>query len=126
VLYSSSLDLLAAAFEATGQAAAGLPSLRRLATAHPDFADVQYGYARLCLAAGRPEEALGPLRRAAALDTRSPQPWIRMAEAFERSGRFDSALPALDEAIQRAEGAERERLIGRRARLAARSGKAVP
>ena len=60
------------------------------------------------------------------LSTRSPQPWIRMAEAFERSGRFDSALSALDEAIQRAEGAERKRLVGRHARLAARAGKAVP
>jgi tetratricopeptide (TPR) repeat protein len=126
VLYSSSLDLLAAAFEATGQAAVGLASLRRLATAHPDFADVQYGYARLCVAAGRPEEALAPLRRAAALDSRSPQPWIRMAGAFERSGRIDSALSALEEAIRLAEGAERERLTGRRDRLAARSGEAVP
>jgi hypothetical protein len=126
VLYSSSLDLLAAAYEATGQAAVGLPSLRRLAAMHPDFADVQFGYARLCLAAGRPEEALGPLQRAAALDTRSPEPWIRMAEAFERSGRIDSALSALEEAIQRAEGPGRERLVGRRARLAARAGKAAP
>jgi predicted Zn-dependent protease len=82
---------------------------------------VQLGYARLCLAAGRPEEALDPLRRAAALDTQSPAPWTRMAEALERSGRIQEALSALDSAIERAEGAERAQLVARRARLAARA-----
>ena len=126
VLYSSSADLLAAAYEATGQAAVGLPSLRRLAAAHPEFADVQLGYARLCLAAGRPEEALDPLERAAALDTESPEPWIRMAEALERSGRIRPALSALESAIERAQGAEREQLVARHARLAARAAEAAP
>jgi tetratricopeptide (TPR) repeat protein len=126
VLYSSSADLLAAAYEATGQAAVGLPSLRRLAAAHPEFADVQLGYALLCLAAGRPEEALDPLQRAAALDTESPEPWIRMAEALERSGRIRPALSALESAIERARGAQRERLVARHARLAARAAEADP
>jgi tetratricopeptide (TPR) repeat protein len=126
VLYSSSLDLVAAAYQATGRAAVGLPSLRRLAARHLDFADVQLGYARLCLAVGRPEEALDPLRRAAALDTQSPEPWNRMAEALERSGRFREALSALESAIERAQGDERERLVGRRARLAARAAEAAP
>ncbi len=126
VLYSSSADLLAVAYEATGQAAVGLPSLRRLAAAHPEFADVQLGYARLCLAAGRPEEALDPLQRAAALDTESPEPWIRMAEALERSGRIRPALSALESAIERARGAQREQLVARHARLAARATEAGP
>jgi tetratricopeptide (TPR) repeat protein len=118
LLYSSSLDLVAAAYQATGRAAVGLSSLQRLAGMHPDVADVQLAYARLCLAAGRPEEALGPLQRAAALDARSAEPWIRMAEAFERSGGTQRALSALDAAIERARGAERERLTTQRARVA--------
>ena len=126
LLYSSSLDLVAAGYQAMGRAAAGLPSLQRLAGMHPDVADVQLAYARLCLAAGRPQEALDPLQRAAALDPESPEPWIRMAEAFERSGRTDSALSSLGEAIQRTQGAERERLVARRARLAARAAEAGP
>jgi len=126
LLYSSSLDLVAAAYQATGRAAAGLPSLRRLAGMHPDVADAQLAYARLCLAAGRPEEALDPLQRAAALDPGSPEPWIRMVEAFERGGRSRRALSALDAAIQLAQGEERERLVARRPRLAARAAEAGP
>jgi len=124
LLYSSSLDLVAAAYQATGRAAVGLPSLRRLAGMHPDIADVQLGYARLCLATGRHEEALGPLERAAALYPESPEPWIRMAEAFERTGGAEQALSALDAAIERTAGAERERLAARRARLAAHAAEA--
>jgi tetratricopeptide (TPR) repeat protein len=124
LLYSSSLDLVAAAYQATGRAAVGLPSLQRLAGMHPDLADVQLGYARLCLATGRAEEALAPLQRAAALDPGSAEPWIRMAEAFERSGGTQQALSALDAAIERAGGVERERLAAERARLAARSAAA--
>ncbi len=126
LLYSSSLDLVAAAYQAMGRAAAGLPSFQRLASMHPDVANVQLGYARLCLAAGRPREALDPLQRAAALDPGSPVPWIRLAEAFERSGDTQRALEALDSAIERAHGAEGERLAARRARLAARAAEAAP
>ena len=126
LLYSSSLDLVAAAYQATGRAAVGLPSLRRLAAMHPDVADVQLGYARLCLAAGRPEEALDPLQRAAALDPGSPEPWIRMAEAFERSGRTQPALSALEcgdpaRARRRARAAGRPPRPSRRARGRGRS-----
>jgi len=124
LLYSTSLDLVAAGYQATGRAAAGLPSLRRLAGMHPDVAHLQLAYARLCLAAGRSQEALDPLQRAAVLDPASPEPWIRMAEAFERSGRADSALLSLGEASQRAQGEQRERLNAQRARLAARAAEA--
>jgi tetratricopeptide (TPR) repeat protein len=117
LLYSTSLDLVAAAYQVTGQAAAGLPSMRRLAGLHPGVADVQLAYARLCLAAGRPEEALGPLQRAQAIDPDSPEPWIRMSEAQEANGRVRRALSSLDAAIERSSGAERERLAARRARL---------
>jgi Flp pilus assembly protein TadD len=84
---------------------------------HPTLR-MQLGYARLCLAEGRPEEALAPLQRAAALDPGSAEPWIRIAEAFERSGGTQQALSALDAAVERARGAERERLTAQRARLA--------
>jgi Tfp pilus assembly protein PilF len=124
LLYSSSLDLVAMAYQATGRAAAGLLALRRLAGMHPDVANVQLAYARLCLATGRAEEALEPLQRAAALDPGSPDPWIRLAEAFERVGRTHRALSAFDAAIERAQGVERERLIAHRARLAARAAEA--
>ena len=126
LLYSTSLDLLAAGYQATGRAAAGLLPLRRLAGMHPDVADVQLGYARLCLAVGRPEEVLEPLQRAAALDPHSPEPWIRMAEALEGSGRIEPALEALDSAIARAGGAERDRLMRRRARLTLREADPGP
>jgi tetratricopeptide (TPR) repeat protein len=121
LLYSSSVDLVATAYRTTGRAAAALPAFRRLAGLHPDVANLQFAYARLCMAAGRHEESLEPLQRAADLDPGSPDPWIRMAEAFERTGRTGRALSAFDAAIERAEGAERERLISRRGRLAARA-----
>ena len=124
LLYSSSLDLVAMAYQTTGRAAVGLPAFRRLAGMHADVANVQLAFARLCLAAGRPEEALEPLQRAAALDPGSPEPWIRMAEAFERVGRIHRALSAFDAAIERAQGVERERLIAQRARLAVRAAEA--
>jgi len=124
LLYSSSLDLVASAYQATGRAAVGLAPLRRLAGMHPEIADVQLGYARLCVAAGRPEEALVPLQRAADLAPESPGPWIRMAKVLERSGRTRQALSALDAAIERARGEERERLVVERASLAARAAEA--
>ncbi len=124
LLYSSSVDLVATAYQTTGRAASALPAFRRLAGLHPDVANLQLTYARLCLAAGRHEESLEPLQRAADLEQGSPTPWILMAQAFKRVGRTGRALSAFDAAIERAEGVERERLIVQRGRLAARAGEA--
>ncbi len=122
VLRVTSLDLIVAAYDGLGRPDRARDFLRELATAYPDHARVQHAYGRACLRAASPQQALGPLRRAAELDPGASGPWRDLADAELRLGRRPRAIAALDEAIRRAPEPERRGLQAQRDALARGAG----
>jgi protein O-mannosyl-transferase len=117
ILGTTHLGQMVRAYTAAGQPAAGLPFFRELAAMHPDTFTIQWNYGRLCLLAGQPDEALGPLRRAVELEPELVLARSALAEALARTDQRAEAAAELDRAIALAVGEEADRLRARRAQL---------
>ena len=73
-----------------GQAAASLLSWQRLLEAEPGAAEAWLGLGTVLVDMGRPDEALGPLDRALAVDP-TWEIWLQRGIALCRAGRFEQA-----------------------------------
>lgn len=72
----------------------------------PGAADVYYRLGLALLAHGRPGEAIGPLRRAVALEDGDKGVWVALGKAFLERGRYMAALGAALAGLQRGVPAE--------------------
>jgi arylsulfatase A-like enzyme len=71
-----------------------------IAALDPDNPLVNLRLGSALLKAGRPAEALAPLRRVTRGRPRSAEPWVGLATACAALGRLDEAATALDEALR--------------------------
>jgi aspartyl/asparaginyl beta-hydroxylase (cupin superfamily)/Flp pilus assembly protein TadD len=65
----------------------------------PDHGPALNALGLTLLESGRPEAAIAPLRRAAAIDPKAPPVWLNLAEAYRQARRGADEIAALDGAL---------------------------
>ncbi len=80
-----------------------IDNLEALLAKGQDNALVRYGLANEYLKLGKPEVAIGHLRRCVAHDPKYSAAWKRLGKALAETGRTDDAIAAYENGIQVAE-----------------------
>jgi predicted Zn-dependent protease len=80
-----------------------IDNLEALLARGQDNALVRYGLANEYLKLGKPEIAIGHLRRCVAHDPKYSAAWKRLGKALAETGRTDDAIAAYENGIQVAE-----------------------